>query len=54
MKGKRFVTIEEIRDWLAIPKSEFQKSLEDWKIGWHKRIISEGGYFIEDKLVTDK
>ena len=36
MKGKRFATIEEIKEkakqeLLAIPKSAFHKCLEDWK-----------------------
>ena len=56
MKGKRFVTIEEIEEkskqkLLAIGKSVFQKYFEDWKKRWHKCIISEGGYY--DKIVID-
>ena len=50
MKGKRFVTIEEIKEkskqeLLAIPSSEFQTYFEDWKKRFHKCIIFEGGYF---------
>ena len=50
MKGKRFATIEEIKEQskqklLAIPKCEFRKCFEDWKKCWHKCITSEGGYF---------
>ena len=50
MKGKRFATIEEIKeksklDLLVIPKSSFQKLFEDLKKRWHKYIITEGGYF---------
>ena len=49
LKGKRFSTIEEIKEksiqeLLAIPKSAFQKYFEDWKKCWHKFIISEGSY----------
>ena len=48
MKGKRFATIEKIKEkskqeLLAIPKSE-----------WYKYVISEGGYFKGDKIVIDK
>ena len=48
MKGKRYATIEEIKEksnqqLLAIPKSMFQKFFEDRKKRWHKCIISEGG-----------
>ena len=47
MRGKRFVTIEEIKEkskqeLLAILKSAFQKCFEDWKKHWHTCIISEG------------
>ena len=59
MKGKRFATIEEIKEklkqkLLVIPKSEFQKCFEDWKKCWHKFIIFEGGYFEGDKMVIEK
>ena len=58
MKGKRFATIEEVKEkskhkLLAIPKSRFQKCFEDWKICWHKCIIW-GGHFDGDKIVIDK
>ena len=58
MKGKHFATIEEIKErskqeLLAIPKSAFQKCFEYWKKRWHKCIISEGGYFEENKIVVD-
>ena len=57
MKGKRFVTIEEIKEKLsqelvAIPKNAFQNCFEDWKKCWRKYIISEGDYFEEDKIVV--
>ena len=50
MKGKRFVTIEEIKDktkqeLLAIPKTALQKCFENWEKRWHKCILSEGNYF---------
>ena len=59
MKGKRFATIEEIKEkskqeLLALPKSAFQKCFEDWKKRWHKCIISEGDYFEGDKIVIDE
>ena len=59
MKGKRFATIEEIKEkskqeLLAIPKSAFQKCFEDWQKGLDKSIISVGGFFEEDKIVIDK
>ena len=58
-KGKRFATIEEIKEkskqeLLAISKSAFQKGFEDWKKRWHKCIISEGVYFEGDNIVIDK
>ena len=50
--------IEQIREkskqeLLAIPKTAFQKSFEDWKKRWHKCIIPEGDYFEGDKIVID-
>ena len=58
MKGKRFATIEEIKEkskqeLFAILKSVFQKYLEDWQKPYHKCIMSERGYFEGDKIVTD-
>ena len=55
----RFAKIEEIKEkskqeLLAIPKNPFQKCYEDWKRHWYKCIISEGGYFVGDKIVIDK
>ena len=43
IKGKRFATIEEIKeksiqDFLPIPKRAFQKCFEYWKKCWYKRI----------------
>ena len=57
MKGKRFATIEEIKEkskqrLLAVPKSAFQKCFENWKKRWHKYIISEGGYIEGGKIVN--
>ena len=45
MKGKRFATIEEIKEkskqkLLAIPKNAFQKCFEDWKKCWHSNTKS--------------
>ena len=59
MKGKRFATIEEIKEkskqeLLGIQKSAFQKCFEGWKKRWHKCIISEGDYFEGDKIVISK
>ena len=59
MRGKRFAMIEEVEEkskleLLAIPKSAFQKCFGDCKERWHKCIISEGGYFEDDKLIIDK
>ena len=47
MKGKRFSTIEEIKekseqDLFVIAKSAFRKCFEDFKKCWHKCFISEG------------
>ena len=47
MKGKHFATIKEIKEnskqeLLGIPKSAFQKCIEDWKKRWHKFIVSRG------------
>ena len=59
MKGKRFVTIEEMeekpkQELLAIPNSAFQKCFEDWRKHWHKCFISEEGYFERVEIVIDK
>ena len=59
MKGKRFATIEEIKEKskhekMATPKSTFQKCFDDWKKGWNNYIVSEGGYFEGYKIVTNK
>ena len=59
MKGKRFATIEKIKEKskqkvLAMPKSVFQKCFEDWKKLWPKCIISAGCYFEGDKMVIVK
>ena len=56
LKGKRFATIEEIKEkskqeLLAIPKTPFQKYFEDWRKRWHKCITSEGVCFEGDKIV---
>ena len=55
-QSSRSATIEKKKEkskqkQLAIPKSVFQKCFEDWKKGWHKCIMSEGGYFEGDKIV---
>ena len=59
MKGKRFIESGKIKEkskqeLLAIPKSAFQKCFEDWKKRWHKCIISDRGYFEENKIVINK
>ena len=59
MKGKRFATIEELKEklkqkLLKIPKSAFQKCFEDWKKYWQKCIISEGGSFEGYKIAIDR
>ena len=55
MKGKRFSTIEDIKEKskqeLAISKSVFQKCFEDLKNRWLRWILSEGSYFEGDKMV---
>ena len=48
IKGKRFATIEEIKEkskqeLLAMSKSTFLKCFMDLKKRWHKCIITEGG-----------
>ena len=55
-KGKRFVTIKEIKEeskeeLLATTKSAFSKCFEDWKKRWLKCAISERGYFEVSKIV---
>ena len=59
LKGNGFATIEEVnekskQELLAIPKSAFQQCFENWKLCWHKCIISEEGYFEGDKIVVVK
>ena len=59
MKGKRFPTIEEIKEKskpepLAIPKIAFKKCCEDLKKRWHRCIIFEGSYFEGDKIIIFK
>ena len=34
----------------AIPKEDFAKCFDDWKIRWHKCIAVEGDYFEGDKI----
>ena len=59
MKGRRFVTIEDIKTLLqdelkTIQKSAYQNCFEDWKKHWHKCIISEGDYFERDNTDNDE
>ena len=59
MKGKRFATIQEIKDkskqeLLATPRSAFQNCFENFKKRWHKCIIPEGRNFEGNKIVIDK
>ena len=59
MKGQHFATIDEIKtesltELKAIPKSEFQKCLKDWRKCWYKCIISGGrGYYEADNTDDD-
>lgn len=55
LRGHRFESIEEIqaaskRELKAIPKIEFIKCFEDWKVRWHKCIVSAGDYFEGDEI----
>ena len=58
-KEKPFTTIEKIKEkskqkLLAIPKSAFQMSCDNWKKRWHKCAIYQGGDFEGDNIVIDK
>ncbi|XP_011263146.2 uncharacterized protein LOC105255530 [Camponotus floridanus] len=55
LRGNRFETIEEIqreslRALKAIPEGDFNSCFEDWKIRWHKCIVSGGDYFEGDEI----
>ena len=59
IKGKRFATIEEIKEkskqeLLAISKITFRRVSRIGKKCWHKCIISEGGHFKGEKIVIKK
>ena len=54
-RGTRFQSIEDIkensrRELKSIPENTFKKCFDDWIIRWHKRIISGGAYFEDDKI----
>jgi len=55
LQGNCFETIEEIqRESLcalkAIPEGDFNSCFEDWKIRWHKCIVSGEDYFEDDEI----
>ena len=55
LRGHRFDSIEEIKTeslkaLKAIPKEDFAKCFDDWKIRWHKCIAVEGDYFEGDEI----
>ena len=55
LRGHRFDTIEEIQEkskkvLKAIPKQDFSKCFDEWKIRWHKCIAAEGDYFEGDEI----
>ena len=55
LRGHRFDSIEEIKTeslkaLKAIPKEDFTKCFDDWKIRWHKCIAVEGDYFEGDEI----
>ncbi|EFN78022.1 hypothetical protein EAI_07786, partial [Harpegnathos saltator] len=50
LKGQRFSTIDEIKaksqiQLKTIPKEAFRQCFSNWKLRWHKCIISQGDYF---------
>ena len=52
LRGHRFDSIEEIKteSLKAIPKENFAKCFDDWKIRWHKCIAVEGDSFEGDEI----
>ena len=59
LKGRRFTAIDDtksasLKELKAIPKIEFEKCFEDWKMRWHKCIISNGDYFESDNINVDE
>ena len=59
LKGRRFTAIDDIKsaslkELKAIPKIEFEKCFEDWKMRWHKCIISNGDCFEGDNINVDE
>ena len=52
MKGKRFTTIEKIKNNRNRSCWRFRRVSRIGKKRWHKSIISEGGYFESDKIRT--
>lgn len=55
LRGHRFESIEEIkreslRELKAIPTIDYNNCFEDWKIRWHKCIVSGGDYFEGDEI----
>ena len=41
---------ESLKALKAIPKEDFAKCFDDWKIRWHKCIAMEGDYFEGDEI----
>lgn len=59
LKNYNSETIEKIQRILkAMPEGDFNSCFEDWKIHWHKSIVSGGDYFeggeidLEEKIST--
>ena len=54
IEERKFATKKNFTEELkTIPKSVYQKCLEDWKKHWQKFIISEGDYFEGDNIDID-
>lgn len=56
MKGKRFATVEEVKQKSLeglkdIPISEFKKCFEQWKHHLEKCIVINGEYFEGDEIL---
>jgi len=59
MKGQRFATIEEIKtasleELKTVPKSAYQKCIEDWKKRWQNCIVSVEDYLEGDTINIDE
>jgi len=54
LKGQRFSTIDEIKtksqnELKTIPILAIQQCFSNWKLRWHKCVISKGDYFEGDE-----